>query len=124
MNALSADSITFAEIKAEISGNPLVLEHLQLSKEITKLSVQHKRHQQQQHQYEDGIKRYLSREKAQAKLIHDIKSDMAKYEANALPKGEFEAVVSGYDVDKFATAAELLEAELQHWSKANKTSYK
>ncbi|HBC3539156.1 TPA: DEAD/DEAH box helicase family protein [Vibrio parahaemolyticus] len=124
MNALSADSITFAEIKAEISGNPLVLEHLQLSKEITKLSVQHKRHQQQQHQYEDGIKRYLSREKTQAQLIQDIKSDMAKYEANALPKGEFEAVVSGYDVDKFATAAELLEAELQHWSKANKTSYK
>lgn len=124
MTALSSDSITFAEIKAEISGNPLVLEHLQLSKEITKLSVQHKRHQQQQHQYEDGIKRYQNSEKTQEQLIKDVTNDMANYEANELPKGEFEAIVSGYSIDKFSTAAELLEAELQYWSKATKSSNK
>lgn len=112
IRALSGDSVTFAEIKAEISGNPLVLEHLQLTKEINKLTVQHKRHQQQQHQYEDSIFHYTNQEKKQHQSIKNIVSDIALYAANKLPKGVFNAVVSGFDVDKFSTAAELLKHEL------------
>ncbi|MEF1300686.1 hypothetical protein QTO17_01995, partial [Vibrio owensii] len=112
---LSGDSVTFAEIKAEVSGNPLVLEHLQTSKLIDKLTLQQKRHQQQQHQYEDSLTHYARTEKKQLEILANIEKDIAHYEANQLPKGQFKAVVSGYEVDKFSTAGELLVDELKNF---------
>ncbi|UMM06719.1 N-6 DNA methylase (plasmid) [Vibrio campbellii] len=112
---LSGDSVTFAEIKAEVSGNPLVLELLQTSKLIDKLTLQQKRHQQQQHQYEDSLTHYSRTENKQLEILANIEKDIAHYEANQLPKGQFKAVVSGYEVDKFSTAGELLVDELKNF---------
>lgn len=112
---LSGDSLTFAEIKAEVSGNPLVLEHLQTSKLIDKLTTQQKRHQQQQHQYEDSLSRYARDVQNKIAIVANIESDMLHFEANKLPKGQFKAVVSGFEVDKFSKAGELLADELKNF---------
>ena len=112
MSDLNGESLTFAEIKAEITGDSRILEHLQLTKSIGKLMVHQKRHQQQQHDYENAIPRYAETIKKHTQALESIKLDMATYKTNALPKGVFNAVVSGFSIDKFSNAATMLKREL------------
>lgn len=112
---ISGDTMTFAEIKAEVSGNYLLLELLKVKKEVERLSFQQKRHQQQQHQYEGSIKKLTQDSEDIADAVENIKKDMARFEANKLPKGVFSAVVGGYQIDKFTTAGELLLQELKNF---------
>ncbi|WP_256385069.1 DEAD/DEAH box helicase family protein [Photobacterium toruni] len=77
---IASDSLTFAEIKAEISGNVLILEHLQLNKEITKLETQQKRHSQQQHHYQDSLSKNEALANRLINTLKDIESDIQSYE--------------------------------------------
>ena len=122
--SLSGDSLTFAEIKAEVSGNALVLEHLQLSKAIDKLSAQQRRHHQQQHQFENSVDYYSGSIARYTSRMALVEKDISLYENNKLIEGEFEAVLSGFHYDNFKEAAKQLKSELEfyaattqhHWS--------
>lgn len=108
IESLSSDSLTFAEIKAETSGNPLVLEHLQLTKEISKLKIQHKRHKKQQHEYSDLLAIADAKATYFQNAINAAQLDIKTVEANQLDKGKFFAIVGDMPCRKFSVAAESL----------------
>ncbi|WP_024603895.1 MULTISPECIES: hypothetical protein [unclassified Pseudoalteromonas] len=122
MEDLGNDSLTFAEIKAEVSGNPLILEHLQTTKLVEKLAMQQKRHQQQQHRYQRSLTNLKYEIENHHRAIESINKDKALYEQNKLPEGEFKAVIDGYTIPKYNMAGEMVMKKVQEYNfyKSNK----
>lgn len=122
MEDLGNDSLTFAEIKAEVSGNPLILEHLQTTKLVEKLAMQQKRHQQQQHRYQRSLTNLKYEIENHHRAIESINKDKALYEQNKLPEGEFKAVIDGYTIPKYSMAGEMVMKKVQEYNfyKSNK----
>ncbi|ENP8454701.1 DEAD/DEAH box helicase family protein [Photobacterium damselae] len=113
LSDVSSDSLTFAEIKAEVSGNPLILEHLQLGKQISKLEVQQRRHTQQQHQYEDSLTKNEKLKTHLENVISDIQLDIEDYNKVKGVDGSF--TTANYNCNVFTARKEASAHLYNKW---------
>lgn len=113
------DQIGYDEIKAQISGDPMVLEIVQLNKKVEKLRALKQRHLQSQISYQNNNAMHLrNKSKLQGHLL-EITGDIADYEESKLPQGAFYATALALGVsngiDKFSIAGEYLKSQLDYF---------
>ena len=88
---LESETISYAEMKAEISGNKELLELVRLQKDVEKLAVKKRRYTQSQHSYEDNLTRIETRIANLEKGAVNIQADIGKY---TLAKGTYKITAS------------------------------
>jgi len=77
------DSLSYAEIKALATGNPLIIEKSQLDSDVGRLKMLKADHQSQQYRLQDDILQHLPlRIEAAKSHISGFKSDMERLETN------------------------------------------
>ena len=86
---MDEQALTFAEIKALVTGNPLIIEKSQIEAEVGKLKILKGNHQSQQYRLEDNIRLTFPRQIEGAKAaIEGYKSDLSRLEVNTVKVSE------------------------------------
>lgn len=84
---IDEQALSYAEIKALCSGNPLIKERMELENEVSKLKVERAAHQSTIYSLEDDLINYYPKEIAfQTERVEGIKADLITFEKN--PKSE------------------------------------
>ncbi|MCE2571723.1 helicase-related protein [Motilimonas eburnea] len=82
------NEMTFAEIKAAVSDNPLILEHVKGVSRIKQLKILERRYQQREFEYQDTIAYLTKLNKRLTKLIPLVNADAANHSANKHSEGD------------------------------------
>lgn len=95
---VSSDAATAAEMKAAASGNPLILEDVQLTERIRKLEGLERRHRSSQQDLQSTVRRYERAIETYPDLIERLRADaatVAAYQADPFAGDPPEATVDG-----------------------------
>jgi len=116
---LGAESANAAEMKAASSGNPLILEEMDLRQKLRKLEQAEEEHDREQFRIRDAIRREKS-------IVERGKDRLLKYaqdvkKAKAAPK-DFTITVNGQTFDKHKDAGQEILAEAAKMSDAGTES--
>jgi N12 class adenine-specific DNA methylase len=116
---LGAESANAAEMKAASSGNPLILEEMDLRQKLRKLEQAEEEHDREQFRIRDAIRREKS-------IVERGKDRLLKYaqdvkKAKAAPK-DFSITVNGQTFDKHKDAGQEILAEAAKMSDAGTES--
>ena len=116
---LGAESANAAEMKAASSGNPLILEEMDLRQKLRKLEQAEEEHDREQFRIRDAIRREKS-------IVERGKDRLLKYaqdvkKAKAVPK-DFSITVNGQTFDKHKDAGQEILAEAAKMSDAGTES--
>ena len=106
-------SLSYAEIKALATGNPLIKEKMDLDNEVTKLKMLEANYKSNQYRLEDKILKSYPNEIARLEsLIDNIKQDLAVVEPRALGEDKFTSLtLDGHRyTDKKDAGEALLES--------------
>lgn len=106
---ISGEAANSAEMKAASSGNPLILEEMDLRKQIREIEGLEVSHNRQQHRVRDDVRRYEQMLESRESDIEAYEQDLAK--ANAVPK-DFSMTVAGKSFTKRVDAGKALQVEL------------
>lgn len=107
--------LNFAEIKAVASGNPLIMEKMQVDNEVTKLRVLKSAYEGKRYLLQDAFtfqypQRIAAREKELGKLETDIRIRNEEMEKNPM----FEIVLRGKQFKEHKEAGEFLRAVIEN----------
>lgn len=107
--------LNFAEIKAVASGNPLILEKMEVDNEVTRLRVLKSAYEGKRYILQDAFtfqypQRIAAREKELEKLEEDIQTRNTEMEKNPL----FEIVLKDRKFSEHKDAGEFLRAIIEH----------
>jgi len=107
--------LNFAEIKAVASGNPLILEKLEVDNEVTRLRVLKSAYEGKRYLLQDAFtvqypQRIAARKKELEKLEGDIRTRNVEMEKNPL----FEIVLKDRKFTELKEAGEFLRAIIEH----------
>lgn len=105
---VAAAAASAAEMKAVASGNPLILEDVQLAESIKKLDAQAKAHRRAQYDLEDSIKRLEFRIPALKKSIEAMQVDLGKMDGAR----DFRPIFDGKAYETYEKAAEAIRKKL------------
>jgi hypothetical protein len=116
---LGAESANAAEMKAASSGNPLILEEMELRRKLRTLEQAEEEHDREQFRIRDAIRREKS-------IVERGKDRLLKYaqdvkKAKAAPK-DFTMTVNGQKIDKQKAAGQEILAEAAKMSDAGTES--
>ncbi|WP_272975689.1 LPD38 domain-containing protein, partial [Alcanivorax jadensis] len=116
---LGAESANAAEMKAASSGNPMILEEMDLRQKLRKLEQAEEEHDREQFRIRDAIRREKS-------IVERGKDRLLKYaqdvkKAKAAPK-DFSITVNGQTFDKHKDAGQEILAEAAKMSDAGTES--
>ncbi len=104
-------ALSYAEIKALASGNPLIMEKMQLDADVAKLRMQKADHLSQRYSLEDKlIKSFPKQIAEQEERIRGLEADMKKAEENTHPneKGFSPMVIMGKEYTEKAEAGKAI----------------
>jgi N12 class adenine-specific DNA methylase len=87
---IAAQAATAAEMKAAASGNPLIIEEVQLRTQIRQLENLRRTHQARQHQLQDVIRRRETYRPARQERLQGLRADLAHRQSTP---GEFEGLL-------------------------------
>jgi N12 class adenine-specific DNA methylase len=110
MEEVAAAAASAAEMKAAASGNPLILEDVQLAEQIRRLEMLKRTHSKNQYELEDTLKRYEMQIRELPSLIERIRDDVKLSNAyNETPYGDNPptGTVEGKTVSSAKEALEL-----------------
>lgn len=99
---VSADSMSAAEMKALASGNPLILEDVQLTESIRKLEAQRRRHISSEQDMESEVIRYQRYIDQLPPIIAEqqaLSDKIDEYRNNPFPEGRPKADMDGQQMD-------------------------
>lgn len=104
-------ALTFAEMKAATTGNPLISEKMTVDNEVNRLKLLQSNHYQQQRSFEYDINtRYPKLIAQKEHLISLVKQDIAAIESTpAKGEDEFEITLDGKDYTERTKAGDKLE---------------
>lgn len=87
MQEIDDTALAYAEIKALATGNPLIIEHANLSTEVNKLKMLKANHLSQKYELEDKILKHFPQEiSSLGEWISGYTADIARRDGNALAK--------------------------------------
>jgi len=104
-------ALSYAEIKALATGNPKIMEKMQLDADVAKLKLQKASHLSQRYMLEDKLIKSFPQEIAEYEArIKGYESDMATVQANTFPndKGFSPMVIMGETVTEKAEAGKRI----------------
>jgi len=116
---LGIESSNAAEMKAASSGNPLVLEEMDLRQKVRKLEQAEEEHDREQFRVRDAIRREKSIVERGKDRLLKFAQDVKK--ANAAPK-DFTMTVNGKKFDKHKNAGQEILAEAVKMAKSGTES--
>lgn len=102
-------ALNYAEIKAIASGNPLILEKIEVDTEITKLKLLEAQHLNSKYSLQDKISRYLPKRIAELKERHQkICADLQVIPIKSKDDDSFSITINNITFDKRADAGEYI----------------
>jgi len=103
---IDSDSVSYASMKAELSGNPLILKHFELTQELKKLDSRERAYKQRRFRMEDDMKRTEHIDERTTTAIAGIHADLATAAKLPAPVFNFErgTVTDRTDVGKVMVA--------------------
>ena len=111
-------ALTFAEMKAATTGNPLIAEKMTVDNEVNRLKLLQSNHIQQQRTFENDINtRYPELISRKEKMIELVKADIEEI-AKMLPIGEdnFKITLDGRTYTERSEAGKALEALISQYT--------
>lgn len=111
-------ALTFAEMKAATTGNPLIAEKMTVDNEVNRLKLLHSNHIQQQRTFESDINtRYPELISRKEKMIELVKADIEEI-AKMPPIGEdnFKITLDGKTYAERSEAGKALEALISQYT--------
>jgi len=77
---IDSDSVSYASMKAELSGNPLILKHFELSQELKKLESRELSYKQRKFRMEDELRSTTDIDQRTQSRLGNIQKDLARME--------------------------------------------
>jgi ATP-dependent helicase YprA (DUF1998 family) len=106
--------LSYAEVKALATGNPLIKEKMDIDTEVTRLKMLKAGFLSEKYKYEEGYQRKYPREiEYYKKAILDYQMDIQQRDQHPLPIGEFRINLLGHDYIERKDASEALQTILQ-----------
>jgi hypothetical protein len=115
---VAGEAANSAEMKAASSGNPLILEEMNLRQKVRKLEGQSSEHDRAQHRIKDNIRRMSDQAKH-----HASQADAMRGDAALAPKA-FEVVIGGTTFTKHTEVGEAILGEIDAMHAARQDSRK
>ena len=113
--------LSFAEVKALATGNPLIKEKMDIDTEVARLRMLKAGYLNEKYKYEDGYQRIYPREiENYQKSIADIDQDIKLRDTNQFPDGEFKIELLDQPYTERTKAGEALQVILQMTAKPYK----
>ncbi|BCN29510.1 helicase-related protein [Anaeromicropila herbilytica] len=101
--------LTYAEVKALATGNPLIREKMDIDTEVTRLKLLKNGFLNQKYKYELGIKKiYPNQIKEYQDKIQEVQKDMELRDANAIPEDSFKMVLMDHTYTERTEAGKAL----------------
>jgi N12 class adenine-specific DNA methylase/predicted RNA methylase len=110
MEEVAAASASAAEMKAAATGNPLILEDVQLAEAVRKLESQKKAHNRSQYDLEDNQRRYTTLLKEGPERLRSLKADAVTAKAYLSDPFAGKPPTGTVDGKEYSTLAEAREA--------------
>ena len=101
--------LTYSEMQAIASGNPMIKEKIQLDNDVAMLKTLEAEHKKSIYKMQELAEKTLPKQIAQySELLAKSKSDMSKYQEHQTLNKEFEMTISGVRYDKRENAGEQI----------------
>lgn len=125
---IDGQSVSFAAMKAALSGNPLILEQIELQKKLSVLEAMQTDHNRQQFNFKNDISRLKNSDKTWGNRIENVKADMETIVQNPNVSFTTENGVTHTDAgegnakDKVRVAGKAIITQIVSFLKAKKNT--
>lgn len=107
--------LNFAEIKAVASGNPLIMEKMEVDNEVTRLRVLKAAHDGKRYMLQDAFTfQYPQRIQARSEELAKVQKDIKKRNQEMEQKPQFEITLKGRTYQEHKEAGEMLRTLIEH----------